>query len=122
MFEINQFFETMNLRGIHWGACFVGVVLCVYTMQAWSTGIIGSMSSNPIVGNIRRGALWLMALSFLWALGYAEHHPTWQPWPPDLMAIIAVDIFLSATLVGAYLRRRELAQTAELNRKVDISA
>ena len=105
MLEFNQYLETIDLRGLHWVVSFLGVLLCVYAMQSWSHGVVPGDDHFPIVNGLRRFALWLMALAFLWDLGYAEQHPKWQPWPSDLAAIIAVDIFLFSAMVSTYMRR-----------------
>ena len=106
MSEINHFIEAFDLRGLHWAASFLGVMLCVYAMQSWSEGVTRDDNQFKIVNWMRRIALWMMALSLLWSLDYVETHPRWQPWPCDLASIISVDVFLAAALVGTYTRRR----------------
>lgn len=101
----DQFLERIDLRGIHWIASFVGVLLCVYAMQKWSDGIISGDYKFPWVNWTRRVALWMVALSLLWDMFYEGYHQAWQPWAPDLAIIIAVDIFLGAGLVATYMRQ-----------------
>lgn len=112
MLSVSHFFEQIDLRSIHWIASFIGVFLCIYAMQMWSTGLIGDIEKCVSVNGLRRAALWVLALAFLWSLGYADLHSTWQPWPPDLLVILAVDLFLTATIIGGYIRRQQGARAA----------
>ena len=120
MTEINHFFESLDLRSAHWIVSFIGVFLCVFAMQSWSHGIVDVDNKFPIINGMRRVSLWLMALSFLWGLGYVEQHPKWQPWPPDLFAIIVVDIFLSTAIIATFLRRAALRHSARFDAKSQI--
>lgn len=110
MVEITHFIESFDLRGLHWAVSFIGVMLCVYAMQTWGSGVVAGDDQFTIVNWMRRIALWLLALAFLWDLSYADIHSHWQPWPPDLAAIMAVDIFLGSALLAGYMRKRAQRQ------------
>lgn len=113
---LDHFLEGIDLRGVHWIASFIGVLLCVYAMQKWSDGVIAGDDKFPWVNWTRRVALWMVALSLLWAMFYEGYHQAWQPWAPDLAIILAVDLFLGAGLVASYMRKRSLAPNRRMIR------
>ena len=107
MLSVNHFFEAIDLRGVHWAASFIGTLLCIYLMQLTRHSPAGGAVKCMTVNGLRRVSLWLLALSLLWSIGYMDARPTWQPWPPDLAALLAFDIFLSSAIIGIYLKQRE---------------
>ena len=118
MQSLNRFLESFDLRSVHLIASLLGALLCVYTMQLWSTGLIGDIEKCVTINGLRRLALWAMSLAFIWQVGYAEYHPAWQPWPPDLAALLAIDIFMIATSAGAYVRRSSERQRIDRPSKI----
>lgn len=104
--QVEHFIEGFDLRNLHWFASLVGGLLTAYTMQMWSAGLIVSGENSGVIYALRRIALSGLAAAFFWSVLYAADHPTWQPWPPDLAAIICLDAFMIATIVAGYVRNK----------------
>lgn len=103
----NHYLDTFDLRDAHLVAGILGALLCAYAMQMWNSGLLMDRDKYMTVNGMRRIALWLVAACLLWSVLYADDHPKWQPWAPDLAMIFAVDLFLFSNIVSGYLRRRE---------------
>ena len=97
-----EFFEGFDLNTPHYVAALLGVGLSLYVMQLWAHGEVAT--DHPVVGQLRRTALIILALALLWSLGYADSKK-WQPWPSDLLTVIAIDIFLLSTVISHIIRR-----------------
>ena len=78
--------------------CFLGVILCVIVMQLISTGVIKFAENCPTAYYGRRLALLLLALSLCWAGDYSTTKG-WQPWPPDLAIVIAIDLMMATSVL-----------------------
>lgn len=109
---LDHLFDGLNLRAMHMVAGVAGALLAVYAMQMWSRGWIGGIETCLTIEGLRRVALGLVGLSCLWSVMYAYHRPAWQPWPPDLVLMVAVDVFLLVTIIGGYLRKHRAAVAA----------
>jgi hypothetical protein len=95
--------ESFDLRVVHALATLFGCFLAVYVMQLWGTGEL-TKSEPRIFVQIRRFGLVALALTMLWSLAYSNQKG-WQPWPPHLFIILAVDILMASTVVSALLKR-----------------
>lgn len=84
----------------------LGIALSLWVMQLVFTGAVGH-EQNRAVRQVRAFALGLLAFSLCWSLAYADDM-RWQPWPPTVLIITAIDVFLIATVVGAFGRGRAL--------------
>jgi hypothetical protein len=58
-----------------------------------------------IVRKIRRIALALLALSLCWSVTYSYAH-AWQPWPPELALIAAINLTLMIRIAAIWARIR----------------
>lgn len=101
--------ERTDLYALQFFASLAGAILAVYVMQLVSRGTI-FLGSGNIVGWIIRLAFGALALGFIWSLSYATHKG-WQPWPPGLLILLAVDLLLGAIVAGSF-------QKAELNKNL----
>lgn len=102
---MNQFLDTINFNPYFFFAAILGIFLSVYCAQLFGRNVF---EVSPLAGNMRRLAVLLFGLSCCWSLGYLMEHKNWEVWPPDLLVIIAVDIYLTSILVSAHDKRRVL--------------
>lgn len=105
--------DTADLVSLHFIACAMGVLLCLFVMQAIATEVIKFENECAISYATRRAALGLVALSMVWAMSYAAR-TGWQPWPPDLAIIASVDLLLATSLILAYRKRQAMRRQAML--------
>lgn len=99
----SRLIESFDLRVLHAILCLTGVLGCVYVMQLFGTHQIGGPSISPVLESARRVMLACIGLSFLWMLSFALDKG-WQPWPPMLLTIAAIDGFTILTAIIAYKR------------------
>lgn len=109
MYELNQIADAFDLRMIHFVLSFVGIFLCAFAMNMLSTSN-APLDVMPVIGWLRRVGMWALALAMCWNVAYADYHSQWQPWPCDVATIFAIDFYMIASIVGAYLKRRETTQ------------
>ena len=102
----NRFFDTMDLVPYHNALCFLGVFLAVYNAQLFGRDVF-NMEYCRVARDLRRFSMLLLALGFLWALSYSSYHK-WQPWPPDILIIVAVNAYLVSTIIAAASKQRIL--------------
>ena len=100
----NHFFEGFDLSSAHALACVFGLFVSVWVSQLWSREAFGGETCWS-VRNLRRLSLILFAMALCWSLAY-EDARHWQPSPPDLLIIIAVDLYLLATILSAAVKKR----------------
>ena len=106
-FAFSTLLDGYDLSGVHCFACLFGAIMAIYVMKLWDHGSVTLNGDCVIVQWTRRIALLLLTLSMLWSLAYSTQKG-WQPWPPDLFALIGVDIFLASTILVAFKRNRAL--------------
>jgi hypothetical protein len=99
--------DSVDLTGVHFLACLFGVILCVYVMQLMMAGAIQFHDDCVIAYHVRRTALMLLALAMCWALTYSSNKG-WQPWPPDVLIVISIDLMLAAGVIVALRRKRAM--------------
>lgn len=97
-----EFLDSVDLKGAHFVASLLGVGLALYVMQLWGHGSVAY--EHFVVNQLRRTSLIILALALLWSLSYAEIRQ-WQPWPSDLLTVIAVDIFLLSTVISSAIQQ-----------------
>lgn len=99
--------DRVDLTGVHIMATLVGMLLSVYAAQAmWQ-----DPESNRDCWMIRygrRATYPLLALSFLWALDYANVKG-WTPWPPNVAIIVSIDLIIAMRIWAMRRRQREIA-------------
>lgn len=99
---IDQILEGLDLTGAHTFLALYGCFVCVYVMQLVVHE--GEDRDDPwIVKNGRRFWLMMLALGFLWSISYAQGHK-WQPWPPELVILIAIDMLLTVRVLAIWAR------------------
>lgn len=99
-----EWFDTLDLRTLHVVAALLGVFLALFVMQLWGTGEFHSEHEQRWLVHMRRAALMGLALAFLWSLSYADTK-NWQPWPTDIAAVLAIDIFLLTNVISSVFKR-----------------
>lgn len=82
----------------------IGVAMCVRVMIEVAHERIGSRD-HPLVRVLRRTGLLLVSLALLESLVFG-HDKMWQPWPPHLMMVVGLDIWLLGVNVSAYYRNK----------------
>lgn len=107
---LNQWFDNSSFAVAHNVFCLLGVFLCLYVMQLWSSGAI--QKDHPVIMQTRRGAMILLALALLWSLSYA-YDKAWDPWPADVLIVIAIDAMLGVTIAAAAMRGKGLGGSVD---------
>lgn len=106
-FVFSEFMDSYHLGAVHFVACFLGVIMALYVMQLWTRGAVVFENDCWFARHARRFSLLILALSMLWSLAYATTKG-WEPWPPYLGMLVAIDIFLATNIILAGKRRRLL--------------
>ena len=100
-----KLFSSFDLRMFHHVACLFGTFAAIYVSALWGRGAIQMVGDCPFSVLVRRAALTVLSLALLWSFTISLDM-NWQPWPSDLMTILAVDLFLVSKLMTAYRRSR----------------
>ena len=106
-FAFSAIFDGYDLAAFHFVACLVGVIMAIYVMQLWTRGAVVFENDCWFARHSRRFSLLILALSMLWSLAYAATKG-WEPWPPYLGMLVAIDLFLATNIILAGKRRRLL--------------
>lgn len=104
--SIDQVIEGRDLSTLHSLLTLIGAGLAIYVMQLTSHEHEDAVDPAWIRWG-RRFVLGCIALAFLWSLNYAQTK-SWQPWPPEIMLVLAVIGQLAVRAAAIHLRiRRE---------------
>lgn len=95
--------DGLDLRSVHAIATLLGAILPIYVAQLWGRGELTKIEP-PVFMHTRRWGLIALALGNVWSLLYSDQKG-WQPWPPHLAIIIAIDVMLVSTVLSAAIRR-----------------
>lgn len=101
---LNYMFDNWDLGPASVVLGLVGIVLSVWCHQLWGRHVFGNESAHS-VQIMQRAAFICYALSQCWVLSYQYLHD-WQPWPPYLASLFAVDLYLFSIIIAAMHRRR----------------
>jgi cell division protein FtsW (lipid II flippase) len=89
---VDRALEGTDLRLLHTVLAMFGFFVSVYVMQ--STQWEAEDGEDPAsIRFMRRIAYALLAWAFLWSVSYADTK-NWQPWPCEMMTIVAIDLIL----------------------------
>lgn len=105
-----QTLDRLDLTTAHTVLALLGAGLALYVMQL--TSHVEEDRVDPVwLQWGRRLCLAAIALALLWSLSFSVTH-SWQPWPPELALIIALNaIFIvRATAIHLRLRRDRLRE------------
>lgn len=106
-FSFGYLLDGFDLRTLHFISCILGATLSVYVNQLWQRGALLFSEDCLISRYARRISLASLGLTMLWAASYS-HSKGWQPWPPDVAIVLAVDGLLFSSVVVAFRRQRLL--------------
>ena len=106
-YAISTILDGIDLSGVHFAACLMGALMAIYVMQLWSHGSLELQGDCFVAKYARRFSLLILTLSMLWSIAYSTTKG-WQPWPPDLFGLLAVDLFLASNILVALKRKRAL--------------
>ncbi len=95
--------DGLHLQTAHMLVSLLGAFMALYVMQLWSRGEI-TPDINPVISQLRRASLMILALALLWSVSYANDK-NWDPWPADFLTNVALDMILGATIIAVRLRR-----------------
>jgi hypothetical protein len=95
-------FEAANLTKMHSILAIVGALLSVYVMNLISYEHEDEVDPSWLRW-VRRSGLMLVALAFGWTINYSFEH-NWQPWPPEILLMVGVDLGLVVRVVAIHLR------------------
>lgn len=104
-FAFSGILDGVDLSMVHFYACLLGALMALYVGRLWSGGWIPLLTADCWFAKfIGSAALCVVSLAMLWSLAYSRTKG-WQPWPPDLAALIGVDLLLFATIILASKHR-----------------
>ncbi len=105
-FAFSGILDGIDLSLVHFAATLLGALMALYVAKLWSRSMIPMITPEcwlaKHVGNV---ALFVLSLAMLWSLAYSTTKG-WHPWPPDLFVLVAIDVFLLATIMLAVKHRR----------------
>lgn len=104
--ELDRALEGVDLSYALTILAMLGFFMAIIVNQ--QTRYEGEDADDPWYIRITRlSAYALLAWSFLWVLNYAEKRG-WQPWPPVILMIFAMDsiLIIRAMAIKAHIRRR----------------
>jgi hypothetical protein len=105
MFAVNRLLESIDLVPYFTGLALAGVFLALIAMQmSWNEAIQRGVDT-PVTMNLRRASFVAVALSLLWSLSYAET-TGWQPWPPALAMVGALDFYFAVLIAIIVVKAR----------------
>lgn len=99
---IDRILDGVDLSAVHTILALAGALLSVYVMQLTYYEAEDS-EDHWIIRLGRRFALSVLALAFLWSLTYSETRQ-WQPWPPEIVAMAAIDLLMSVRVAAIWAR------------------
>ena len=102
----NHFFELLDLQPVHTGAAVAGLFLSAYCIALFNRRVFENESCFT-ARSLRMLAVLLFGLSCWWSLSYSELRH-WQPWPADVVLLLAGDLYLVSTIIAAWARKRVL--------------
>jgi hypothetical protein len=98
MFPLTRLLESADLTGVFALASIAGSMLSIVAMQmSWNEAMERGVDT-PAMLNLRRASFILVSLTLLWSLSYAETKG-WQPWPPAVAIVLALDFYLSVLII-----------------------
>jgi len=90
---------------------FAGALACVWLMMLLTRRELYATDST-IMRQMRRGSLACIACGMLWtAKFYSE--TSWSPWPPCILIVLGIDVFLIISIISAHQRIRAKAQRTD---------
>lgn len=106
--NVTAYLESLDLIPLFSMLALTGVGLSLYAMQV--TSHMQENRNDPLwIQHATRIGMTVLTLTFLWMFMYAYNKPGWQPWPPAVLMVFALDflLFLRAVTVVLAQRRRE---------------
>jgi hypothetical protein len=98
------FLEAINLTVLHTTASLAGIFLAAYCAQLFGRGVFGD-SVLDVGRSMRRYSTIMFGFSCAWSVIYQENH-NWQPWPPDLLIVLSIDLYFVSIIVAAAKAKR----------------
>lgn len=81
---------------------FFGALACVWLMVLLNRRELYAVDST-VIRQARRAALAFVACGMLWAAKFYSE-TAWSPWPPYVLIVFGVDLFLLISIVSAHRR------------------
>jgi len=98
------YLDAMNLVPAFIALSTVGALLCAYVAVDIGNGHIASDESQTIRNGRRIGVV-ILGVALLWGLDYGNDR-SWQPWPPYLIMIVGLDLWLGMIVAASCQRKR----------------
>lgn len=96
----------------------IGGCACVFLMQLTHYEAEDKVDP-PWIRNVRRLSLMLLALSLCWAAYYSTTLK-WEPWPPVVGMVAALDMLIGIRIFAIRARVRRTGPYIQSQRQVDI--
>lgn len=107
---------SLDLTTAYFFLALIGTLLAVY----WAATLARDPAMLHVpagVVHMRRACILAIAISMLWSLVFA-YEQTWEPWPPYLGVVAAIDAYLVASITSAVIRRRVCMACPLIDEKV----
>lgn len=102
MTELGSFMDSVDLTAVHTILALYGGLIAIYVMQKTRYEAEDQRDSK-FVRMTRTIALAALSGSMFWSLTYGESRQ-WQPWPPDILGMLALDVLLTVRTLAIWDR------------------
>ncbi len=109
--RLEHLLEAYDLRPLFLIATASAMIMIPMLMQ-FSWGKVIAPGDKTCVQVARRITMFLLAASLFWAFSYLQRSG-WQPWPPMLGIVIALDLWLGVSVISGYLRERQMKRESQ---------
>ena len=112
--DLSNLIDAVDFEAVHIAIAMAGMFLSVYLMAH-------TEAEDPreprIIKFSRRFGLMVFGLACCWSVIYSESRE-WTPWPPDMVALAAIDAMLANRIVSVKLWLRRTTETKADRQKV----
>ena len=113
--DLNNLLDQIPLGNVFTGACLFGALATLYIMQRMTQEDEASPLVSITVTNLRRFSLWCETLAMFWCVLYGFDR-SWDPWPPVVMLMLALDFNLVMRIVSYHIHARDHSSVSHLHR------
>lgn len=103
MDAIGNYLDSFDLTGIHTILALIGGLLAIFVMQ--QTRYEAEDRKDPAyVRTLRTISMIALSAAFFWSVTYRYTHPEWNPAPPFLLSMLALDVLLAVKSLAIWSR------------------
>lgn len=104
MSGLSSVLDSMDLSSVHTAVALYGGLITIYVMQ--KTRYEAEDHNDPkFIRVVRSVSLAALSGAMFWSLTYGASKE-WQAWPPDLLAMFAIDVLFTVRALSIWFRIR----------------